>query len=89
MNIWNKIDEPVMRAVSGIVYNIWGSVGFGIDYSEDKKEIHLTIWDRSYRCDDKKVVVNKRFDYEIKNTNTSTILDIVETIEKFLIENYS
>ena len=47
MNIWNKIDEPVMRAVSGIVYNIWGSVGFGIDYSEDKKEIHLTIWDRS------------------------------------------
>ncbi|WP_297136064.1 hypothetical protein [Terrisporobacter sp.] len=89
MNIWNKIDEPVMRAVSGIVYGIWGSVGLAIDYNEDKKELELTIWDKSYRCEDKKVVVNKRFNYEIKNTNTSTILDIVEVIEKFLIENYS
>lgn len=89
MNIWNKIDEPIMRAISGMVYNIWGSVGFYTDYNEDKKEIELIVWDRSYRCDNKKVVVNKIFNYEIKNTNTSTILEIVEMIEKYLIENYS
>lgn len=89
MDIWNKIDEPVMRAISGIVFNIWGTVGFSIDYSEDKKEIELIVWDKSYRCDDKEVVVNKIFSYEIKNTDTSTILVIVEMIEKYLIENYS
>lgn len=88
MNIWNEIDEPIMRSIGGIVFDIWGAVGFSIDYIEDKKEIELIIWDKSYRCDDKEVVVEKTFNYEIKNTNTSTILEVVEMIEKYLIENY-
>lgn len=89
MNIWNEIDEPITRAMSGIVYSIWGGVGFGVGYIEDTKEIHIKVWDRSYRCDDKEIVVDKKFNYEIKNTDTSTILGIVEMIEKYLIENYS
>ncbi|SJQ19988.1 Uncharacterised protein [Clostridioides difficile] len=30
MNLWSKIEEPVMRAVGGIVFNIWGNVCFSI-----------------------------------------------------------
>ena len=89
MNVWNKIDEPIMRAIGGTIYSIWGSVGFSIDYNEDEKKIELIIFDKSYRCEDKEIVVNKIFNYEIRNTNTSTILEIVEMIEKYLIENYS
>ena len=89
MNVWNKIDEPIMRAIGGTIYSIWGSVGFSIGYNEDEKKIELIIFDKSYRCEDKEIVVNKIFNYEIRNTNTSTILEIVEMIEKYLIENYS
>lgn len=28
MNVWNKIDELIMRAIGGTIYSIWGSVGF-------------------------------------------------------------
>lgn len=89
MNIWNKIDEPVMRAVSGIVFDIYGTVGFSIDYDDNKHEIELVIWDKSYKSDDKKVVVNNKFNYEISDTKTHTVLAIVEMIEKYLIENFT
>lgn len=78
-----------MSAIGGIIFSLWGSVGFSIDYNDDKKEIELVVWNKSYRCDDKEVVVDKIFNYEISNTNTSTIVAIVEMIEKYLIENYS
>lgn len=89
MNIWNKIDEPVMRAISGIIYNIWGERGFSIDYDDEKYEIELIIWDKSYKAEDKKVVVNNKFDYKISNANSSTIADIVSMIEKYLIKNFT
>lgn len=89
MNIWDKIDEPVMRAISGIVHSIWGNVGFSIGHKEDEKEIDLIIWDRSYRCEDKEIVVQKIFPYEILNADSSDINNIVSMIEKYLIENYS
>lgn len=43
MNIWNKIDEPIMRAVADTVYNIGGRVGIMMDYNEENKQIHLMI----------------------------------------------
>lgn len=78
MNIWNKIDELIMRAVADTVYNIWGRVGIMMDYNEENKQIHLMIWDMSYTRDDKKVVVDKTFNYHIKDASNSEILDIVE-----------
>lgn len=89
MNIWNKIDEPVMRAVGNVICSIWGQVGFSIAYEDKRKELALTIWDKSYTCEDKEIVVNKIFSYEIKDTTVSTILDIVEMIEKYLVNDFS
>lgn len=70
-------------------YIVFGEVLDLVNYNEDEKKIKLIIFDKSYRCEDKEIVVNKIFNYEIRNTNTSTILEIVEMIEKYLIENYS
>ncbi|EJA6653205.1 hypothetical protein QRX12_16020 [Clostridioides difficile] len=54
MNLWSKIEEPVMRAVGGIVFNIWGNVCFSIYYIEENKQIELEIYDRPYRYEGKK-----------------------------------
>lgn len=88
MNLWSKIEEPVMRAVSGIVFNIWGNVCFSIYYIEENKQIELEIYDRPYRYEGKKIVVEKLFDYKLINADYKEIHDIVSMIEKFLLENY-
>ncbi|MCR1953058.1 hypothetical protein NSA50_18830 [Clostridium sp. DSM 100503] len=41
--MWERIEETVDRAVSGIVYGIWGSVGFGTDYNKNTKEVSLVV----------------------------------------------
>ena len=85
---WRTIEERVMRALSGIVYNIWGNVGFGTAYKADKNEIELVVWDRSCKCNDKKLVVDKIFNYEINKPEYITASEIVSLMEKYLIENY-
>ncbi|HBF8685607.1 TPA: hypothetical protein KO123_002314 [Clostridioides difficile] len=88
MNLWFKIEEPVMRAISGIVFNIWGSVCFSMEYIEKNKQIELEIYDRPYRYEGKKIVAKKLFDYKLINADYKEIHDIVSMIEKFLLENY-
>ncbi|VIF90691.1 Uncharacterised protein [Clostridioides difficile] len=88
MNLWSKIEEPVMRAVSGIIFNIWGNVCFSIEYIEENKQIKLEIYDRPYRYAGKKIVVEKLFDCKLINANYKEIHDIVSMIKKFLLENY-
>ena len=88
--MWNIIEETVMRAVSGIVYDIWGSVGFSVRYYEELKEIHLIVWNKSYKCEDKKEVVSKKFKFNLDEmTEFKAKYDVIESLEKYLIENYS
>lgn len=88
--MWERIEETVDRAVSGIVYGIWGSVGFGTDYNKNTKEVSLVVWDKSYRCSDKKVVVDMKFKFDLESMiEVKAKHDVIESIEKYLLENYS
>lgn len=88
--MWKRIEGTIVRAVSGIVYDIWGSVGFSIRYYEELEEIHLIVWNKSYKCEDKEEVVSKKFKFNLDEmTELKAKHDIIESLEKYLIENYS
>lgn len=88
--MWKRIEEPVMRAISGIVYEIWGAVGFSVRYYEESKEVHLIVWNKSYKCEDKKEVVGKKFKFDLDEMmEFQATHDIIASLEKYLIENYS
>lgn len=85
---WESIKNDIIRATSGIIYSIWGGVGFSVLHSN--KEINLIVWDKSYKLDDKKEVVNHKFRYDIENSEPmKSKHDIIGEIEKHLIENYT
>lgn len=88
MNIWNEIDEDVMRALSGVIYSIWESVGFSIEYDEVQHELELMVYDKSYMYDNKKVVFHKKFNYEIKTADILTKANIVSMIGIYLTMEY-
>ena len=85
----NKIEETVDRAISGIVYGIWGSVGFRTSYYKEENEFNLIVWNKSYKYDDKKEVVNKRFKIDFSDLENKVIHDLIYQVEKYLLENYS
>lgn len=88
--MWERIEETVDRAVSGIVYNIWGEVGVSTGYDRVNNQLHLIIYDKSYKCDDKKEVVNEKFDFNLESmSKIQAKIVVIEAIEKYLIENYS
>ena len=88
--MWKRIEETVMRAVSGIVFEIWGAVGFSVRYYEESKEVHLIVWDKSYKCEDKKELASKKFKFDLDEMmEFQATHDIVASLEKYLIENYS
>ena len=88
--MWDRIKETVSRAISGIVYGIWGSVGFRTDYNENTKEVSLVVWDKSYKCSDKKAVVDMKFKFDLENIpELKAKYDVIASIEKYLLENYS
>lgn len=88
--MWSKIEETVDRAVSGIVYDIWGAVGFGTKYDKDTKEVCLVVYDRSYRCKDRKVILEQKFKFDLEHMSEfEAKLNVIEAIEKYLIENYT
>lgn len=88
--MWERIEETVDRAVSGIVYNIWGEVGVSTGYDRVNNQLHLIIYDKSYKCDDKKEVVNEKFDFNLESmSEIQAKIVVIEAIEKYLIENYS
>ena len=88
--MWKRIEETIMRAVSGIVYEIWGAVGFSVRYYKELKEIHLIVWNKSYKCEDKKEVVSKKFKFNLDEmTESQATHDIISSLEKYLLENYS
>lgn len=88
--MWENIEETVCRATGNIVYGIWGPVGVSIDYEKDTKEVALIVWDKSYRRDDKKVVVDKKFKIDLETTSEIRVKhDLIANIEEYLLENYS
>lgn len=88
--MWKRIEETIMRAVSGIVYEIWGAVGFSVRYYKESKEIHLIVWNKSYKCEDKKEVVSKKFKFNLDEmTESQATHVIISSLEKYLLENYS
>lgn len=88
--MWKKIDPTIMRALSGIVFDIWGGVGFQTEYNAETKEIELTIWDKSYKMEDKQVVVDKKFKYDLSHSDEyKAKAEIIAMIEKYLIESYT
>lgn len=88
--MWKRIEETVDRAVNGIVYSIWGEVGISTGYDRVNNQLHLIIYDKSYKCDDKKEVVNKKFDFNLESmSEIEAKMAVIEAIEKYLIENYS
>ena len=88
--MWKRIEETVNRAVGGLIYNIWGEVGVSTSYDIKTKQISLIVYDKSYKCDDKKEVVNKQFDFNLESmSEIQSKMVVIEAIEKYLIENYS
>lgn len=84
-----KIEETVDRAISGLVYDVWGSVGFRTEYYKEENKFNLIVWDKSYKCDDKKEVVNKSFEVNFSDFENKVIHDLFYQVEKYLLENYS
>ena len=93
--MWERIEEPVDRAIGGIIYSIWGAVGVSTSYDEKNKQISLVVYDKSYKCIDKKEVINKKFDFDLESMSLDFMAEIkakdivITTIEKYLIENYT
>lgn len=88
--MWERIEETVDRAVSGIIYSIWGRVGFGTKYDIEKKEVGLIVWNKSYKCEDKEVIIEKVFKFDLENmSELKAKHDVIADIEKYLLENYS
>lgn len=89
MKSWNLISEQVMKGVSVIVYNIWGDVGYSLDYDEDRKEIELTIWNSPYECEDKREAGYCKFNYDIKDTSFKTVKEIVSMVEDYMVVSFT
>ncbi|KOY65494.1 hypothetical protein [Clostridium sporogenes] len=93
--MWKRIEETVDRAVGGIVYSIWGAVGVSTSYCTKNKQISLIVYDKSYKCADKKEIINKKFDFDSEAMSLEFMGEIkvkdtiITTIEKYLIENYT
>lgn len=89
--MWNQeIESTVDRALSGIIYDIWGVVGFSTKYLENDNKFHLIVWDKSYKCVEKKEVVNKLFDFKLDGKSDFQIKhDLIAEIEMYLIENFT
>lgn len=83
-NCWNEIEGRILNAVSGIVFSQYGGVCFGVDYLEDEEKIWLRVFDLPMRCEDKKLVIDKTFEYEFKNDICTDIHDIVLMIEQYM-----
>lgn len=88
--MWKRIEETVDRAVGGIIHSIWGAVGVSTSYDEENKQLNLIVYDKSYRCADKKEVINKKFDFDLESMSDFIAKDtVITTIERYLIENYT
>lgn len=93
--MWEKIEETVDRAVSGIVYSIWGGVGFSTSYDAERKQMSLIVYDKSYKCENKKEVINKNFPVDLEVMNLEIMGEVrakdtvISNIEAYLINNYS
>ncbi|WP_291566807.1 MULTISPECIES: hypothetical protein [unclassified Clostridium] len=87
--MWERIEETVDRAISGMVYARFGAVGFETSYDINTKEIHLIVYDKSYKCPNKNIVIDKKFKYNLENTyEFKAKHDVIGMIEKYFIENY-
>ncbi|ACA57556.1 hypothetical protein HYH96_17390 [Clostridium botulinum] len=93
--MWKIIEETVDRAVGGIIYDIWGAVGVSTSYDTKNKQVSLIVYDKSYKCADKKEIINKKFNFDLEAMSLEPMGEIrakdtvVTTIEKYLIENYT
>lgn len=57
--ITDKEREVINRSINGIVYAKFGGVCLDTEFIGNK--IKLTVWDKSCKCGDKKVVIKKEF----------------------------
>lgn len=94
-SMWERIEETIDRAIGGVIYDIWGAVGVSTSYDDTNKQVCLIVYDKSYKCADKKEIINKKFNLDLDSMNSEPMGEmkakdaVITLIEKYLIENYT
>jgi len=79
--MWNKLEERIARAISGMVFNVHGGVCFELDYENGK--VMLDIYDSPSKNQNKKVVKAFEYEYPIEGVwELKAVDDIASYFEK-------
>lgn len=79
--MWNKLEERITRAISSIVYSVYGRVGFRLEYENGK--ITLDIYNSLSKNPNKKVVKTYELEYPIEGVwELKAVDDIVSYFER-------
>jgi len=87
--MFENIEDRIVLAISGDVYNVYGGVSYTLDY--ENKKVKFVVYDKPSRCPDKKEKFIHTFDYDVKEGHMEEIRaihDIVLEIEKVLYNQY-